>query len=84
MIQTSAAGQQVQRDIENVISLVLGQVHFEYTGSFVQRFPQIDRLDQLHDCSDPATGDGVSALGKFEFGVRRSDHGRLPLAMLDR
>jgi len=53
VIQTRSAGQQVERDIENVIGFVVRKVQLEQRDSLVNLLPQIKLPDQLHDRTDP-------------------------------
>jgi len=47
-----SAGEKIQRDVEDVIGLVVGQVNFEQWDRSIHFFAQIELLGQLRDGSD--------------------------------
>ena len=63
MFQASATGEEIQRDIEDVISFVVRCMDFENGSGSIDVLSQVDLLDQLHDDPDPAAGDRLLFLG---------------------
>ena len=83
VIDTGSPGEQVQRDVEDMVRFVVGTMHLEDVGGTIDRTAKSDGIDQLHNGSDAATGDGLLSLSKFKLGARWPNHRRLPRAVFD-
>jgi len=77
MIQASAARQQVQGDVEDVVCFVVGGVHLQERHGPVDVLAKVDPLDQLHDRGDSSARDRLLLLGELKVGPGRRDHGCL-------
>ncbi len=84
VLQASPAGQQIHRNVEDVIGFVVGKMDLEDSRRLVDESPQPEVVDHLHDDRDPATANSLLLLGEIQFGLTGTNHRRLPGAMNDR
>ena len=65
MLNPVAAGEDVKRNVQDVIGFVIGQVDLEQVQSFVDGFGQSQLAGQGMDGADAAMGDPAGAVRQF-------------------
>ena len=80
MFEAFATGEQIQADVQDGISLVVGKMQLQDGDGIVDVFTRVRRFDQLADDGESSTVDRLLSFGKLDFRRRRPDHRRLPLA----
>src|SRR5205814_8604307 len=81
VLQNGTAAEQVKRDVEDVIRILVRPRHFQDAKALVERVHESNAFDQPHDCADAAAGDRAATLGEF---VDDSTSAELRLAGPDR
>ena len=82
MLQAGAAGQQVVRNVEHVIRLVIGHVDLEQLQAHVDPIVQAERFDHLMDQTDPSGCNSPSPFGQFIMNVACGEHRAMASAIV--
>ncbi len=81
VIENGAAAEQVERDVENVIGILIRTRHLQDPEALVERAHEPDAIGEPHDSADAAAGDRAASLREL---VGNAARGELRLTRFER
>ena len=67
VFQAGPASEQVQCDVEDVVSFVVGSVELEDFDAFFDALPEFELSDHFEDQGDAGRGNGLLFFSELEF-----------------
>ncbi len=79
MFHATAAGEEICRDVQDMVGFVVGQMALEQVKVAVDILDEFDPLSQQEEGTDAAGTEPADAVGIFVVDVTRGHHGSQPL-----